>query len=139
MNDAGRKEMRRAAETGSPISSEIAMEILLSGPGEIPEIMACATLMRRKYFGDELRLCSIMNAKSGACSEAFAGFAFHHNFPMMRLDGFADEEEFEAHLFIAGPAGLKGVEYFVPGAFVEARAVVAHGEADVRTGPEPAR
>jgi biotin synthase len=97
MNDAGRKEMRRAAGTGSPISSEIAMEILLSGPEEIPEIMACATLMRRKHFGDGLRMCSIMNAKSGACSEdcAFCAQSAHHRTDA-RLSDIAEVDEIRA-------------------------------------------
>lgn len=61
--------MRRAAEAGQAIDRLVAMEILTCGADEIPEVLACASMVRKKHFGDSLLLCSIMNAKSGACSE----------------------------------------------------------------------
>ncbi len=91
MNANAMKEMRRAAEAGVAVSGQVAMEILLCGPDEIPEVMACATLVRKRRFGDGLLMCSIFNAKSGACSEdcSFcAQSARHHThaqvFPLVR-------------------------------------------------------
>jgi biotin synthase len=69
MNQNAMKEMRRAAEAGAAVSGRVAMEILLCGPDDIPEVMACATLLRKRRFGNRLLMCSIFNAKSGACSE----------------------------------------------------------------------
>ncbi len=80
MKHSNVKDMRRAAERGTPVSHETALDVLLCGPDEIPEILACATLLRRRYFGNRFRLCSIVNAKSGACSEdcIFCAQSAHH-------------------------------------------------------------
>jgi len=80
MKEGALKEMRRAAETGVPVSEETALEMLLCGPDEIPELLACASLMRKRCFGDAVLMCSILNAKSGACSEdcAFCAQSAHH-------------------------------------------------------------
>ncbi len=50
--------------------------------------------MRRRSFGDRLRFCSIMNAKSGACSEdcSFCAQSVHHH-TEARVAGLASIEE----------------------------------------------
>ena len=67
-----------------------------------------------------------------------AGFAFDEDVAVVGVHGFADEKEFEADFFPVGAADIKGVEDFFEGAFIQPRAVVADGEADVFPGGEEA-
>jgi biotin synthase len=80
MKDSVLKEMRRAARNGRAVSRSVALAILKAGPADIPEIMACANAMRLRHFGNKIHLCSILNAKSGACSEdcAFCAQSVRH-------------------------------------------------------------
>ena len=73
-------EIRTASEKGTAVSRETALAILRSSQDEFPEIMAAATRIRRKYFGDRVIMCSILNAKSGACPEncKFCAQSAHH-------------------------------------------------------------
>ena len=73
-------EIRSAAKRGTAVSAKTALAILDSPQGEFPEIMAAATRMRRKFFGDHVIMCSILNAKSGACPEncKFCAQSAHH-------------------------------------------------------------
>ena len=74
------QSLRLAAGKGSPVSEDIALAILRSTHDEFPEIMAAATRIRRKYFGNRVIMCSIFNAKSGACPEncRFCAQSVHH-------------------------------------------------------------
>jgi len=62
------------------IKAAEALGILRAGPDALPAIMATATAVRKQHFGKTLHLCSIINAKSGACSEdcAFCAQSSHH-------------------------------------------------------------
>jgi len=62
-------EVRSAAKRGTAVSPKTALAILNSTQDEFPEIMAAATRMRQRYFGDKVIMCSILNARSGACPE----------------------------------------------------------------------
>lgn len=42
---------------------------MFAGEGDTSELMAAADRVRRHYFGDEVHLCSIVNAKMGGCPE----------------------------------------------------------------------
>jgi len=53
---------------GPHIAAE-ALAVLESSDRRFEEILATATAVRRKLQGDNASLCSIMNAKSGLCSE----------------------------------------------------------------------
>jgi len=73
-------QLRRASKTHKAVSRSVALAILKSDPCDLPEIMACADAMRRRYFGNKVHLCSIVNAKSGACGEdcAFCAQSARH-------------------------------------------------------------
>lgn len=63
------------------ITEDLALSILEATPEQIPALMAFANSLRIKNFGKEVILCSIVNAKSGSCSEdcAFCAQSAHHS------------------------------------------------------------
>ncbi len=63
------------------VSRQEAISILSSDPSAIPSILARAWELRERRFGMRVHLCSIVNAKCGACSEdcAFCAQSVHHN------------------------------------------------------------
>ncbi len=75
------KAIREAAENDLPISEEAALYVLRSPVADLPRIFAAASTVRHRYFGNSVRLCSILSAQSGACSEdcAFCAQASCHN------------------------------------------------------------
>jgi biotin synthase len=97
MKAENKKEMIQAADLGIPVSGETAMEILLCGPDEIPEILVCTNRVRNRYFGKNLLMCSILNAKSGECTEdcAFCAQSAHHS-THADVFGLAAVDEIEA-------------------------------------------
>ena len=91
------KDMRRSAEQGTAVSEETALAVLQCGVGEMPEVMACASALRKRRFGDGIQLCSIYNAKSGACSEDcfFCAQSSHHS-THAEIFGLRSREEISA-------------------------------------------
>ena len=80
MNRSSLHAIQAAGISGRPISCATALAILGASAGDMPDIMAAANRVRRRYFGDTLHNCSIINAKSGACGEdcAFCAQSAHH-------------------------------------------------------------
>lgn len=55
---------------GHDLSVEAGTRLLEeTGPDELMHLLAAADSVRRHFVGDEVHLCSIVNAKSGRCSE----------------------------------------------------------------------
>ena len=80
MRTAQLEQLRLAAGAGRPIDGKLALAVLRAGTGDLPDIMAAANRVRRRFFGDRLHHCSIINAKSGACGEdcAFCAQSARH-------------------------------------------------------------
>lgn len=57
-----------------------AQELAATPEGELPYLLAAANAIRQQYQGDEVHLCSILNGRSGHCSEdcAYCAQSVHH-------------------------------------------------------------
>lgn len=62
-------------------STEQGLKILNARGAELTTYLAGAHQLKEHYFGNKVQLCSIINAKSGRCSEncAFCAQSAHHN------------------------------------------------------------
>nr|WP_305045614.1 biotin synthase BioB [Geoalkalibacter sp.] len=89
-----------------PLSAADGLSILRARGAELTSILAGAHQLREKVFGDRIELCSIINAKSGKCSEncSFCAQSAHHdtNAPVYPLKS---EEELVAGAHAAAAAG----------------------------------
>lgn len=74
-------DLRHQAQTGQPINAEKALAVLRLPTDYLWDVFACASEMKHHYFDDRPLLCSIVNAKCGACGEdcAFCAQSVHHN------------------------------------------------------------
>lgn len=55
--------------SGKGINAKDALTVLGLPQVEIWRLLAVSEKVRRRFKGDQIRLCSIVNAKSGLCSE----------------------------------------------------------------------
>ena len=74
-------KLANAVETVEPIDKETALEILNIDNVDFPMLLGFANKLRVKTQGEHIRICTIINAKSGACSEncAFCSQSVYHN------------------------------------------------------------
>lgn len=63
------KRIRQEAMSGRGINAEDALTVLRLPQLEIWRLLEVSETVRRHFKGDQIRLCSIVNAKSGLCSE----------------------------------------------------------------------
>jgi biotin synthase len=80
--------------SGAPLGPDEALGVLNAGPGDVPEVLAAANSLRRTHRGDEINLCSIVNARSGACAEdcGFCAQSARHNAEVERYPTISTEE-----------------------------------------------
>lgn len=61
--------IERAATNDQSLSPEQALQVLETNGHGLPHLIAVANDVRVRHFGNKVRLCSILNAQSGACPE----------------------------------------------------------------------
>ncbi len=61
--------LEEKGKSGGGISREEALRLLLMDRDWIPDLLGVAWRVRKHFKGEGVRLCSIVNAKSGLCSE----------------------------------------------------------------------
>lgn len=69
MSDPQLQEINRATDTDAPIDEAAALAVLEAPAADLPSVLAAASKVRRRHFGNAVHLCSILNARSGACGE----------------------------------------------------------------------
>ena len=91
--------LAKAVEDITPIDTETALAVLNCPNEQFPMVMAYANEMKLAGLGVEAKLCSIMNTKSGSCSEdcAFCAQSGHHNTHVETYDMKASDEIIEAY------------------------------------------
>jgi len=65
---------------GNPITFEQAKTLISTSDENTFELLAAANLLRKTFKGNKVKLCAIVNAKSGKCSEncSFCAQSAHH-------------------------------------------------------------
>ena len=73
-------ELAQKVLDGGEILIAEARELSNVADSELPYLFAAANAIRQKYQGDEVHLCSILNGRSGHCSEdcAYCAQSVHH-------------------------------------------------------------
>ena len=87
MNKAEWDYLHKVTELGHSINESTALAILKSSPSDLPEILAAASRVKKRFFGIRVDMCAIMNIKSGQCSEncAFCAQSAHYNTEIKRF------------------------------------------------------
>ncbi len=73
-------EIEKAVKADQSIDDATALAVLQAGADELPRLMDAATRVRIRHYGKRINLCSILNARSGACSEncSYCAQSIHH-------------------------------------------------------------
>ncbi len=73
-------EIKKVVEEEAPIDNATAVAVLKADPTDLPRLMDAATRISARHFGNQVNLCSILNARSGACSEncSYCAQSVHH-------------------------------------------------------------
>jgi biotin synthase len=78
---------------GKPLALDDALTLCNMKAVNLYDLMHCANFLREKFFGNRIKFCSIINAKSGVCTEdcAFCAQSAHHHaavatYPLLSKD-----------------------------------------------------
>lgn len=84
----------RILSGSDPATEEEAFKILELDDGEVFDLIAWSNRIRKKFKGNKVHLCSIINAKSGGCPEdcTFCAQSAHYNTGVQRY-GFLGRDE----------------------------------------------
>jgi len=115
------KELEQRIIAGGEVKLPEVLKVLEFGPSETLELLAVANRIRQHFQGDKADLCSIINVKSGKCSEdcAFCAQSAHHGvetqaYELLDKDSVLDRaklmEKAGAHRFalVSSGRGVKG-------------------------------
>src|ERR1035438_1171434 len=61
--------LEAAATAHAPLEGTLARAVLDAEEAQLPRVFAAAAAVKQRAFGQTVHLCSVMNARSGACSE----------------------------------------------------------------------
>lgn len=93
-------EAFEAIEHGSAIDPPRALQLAGASGSDLIELFAAAARIRERKRGNAVDICSIVNAKSGACSEdcAYCAQSVHHRtnarvYPLISVDMMTDAAE----------------------------------------------
>lgn len=105
MEDTALKAIEATAERGEPIGEELAMSVLGASAKVLPRLFSIAGAVRSRRFGEKISLCSIVNAKGGACPEdcAFCAQASRHHTGAKAVPLFSEGELVGAYESAAQP------------------------------------
>lgn len=83
---------------GNPISFEKAKMLISTEDENTFELLAAANLVRKTFKGNKVKLCAIINAKAGRCSEncSFCAQSSHHNTNVTAYPLLSQEEIIKA-------------------------------------------
>jgi biotin synthase len=104
------RRMEEKAIAGDAVTYEEGCRLMTVGGPDLFDLIASSNRVRVRYFGDRIHLCSIVNAKSGNCSEdcKFCAQSTHYRteiptYPLIDSEGIVKAAE---------EAGRSGAEAF---------------------------
>ncbi|GAB6138681.1 biotin synthase BioB [Halanaerobaculum tunisiense] len=116
--------LKKKVLAGDQITKEEARELASLNDSRIMELLAAANSIKNQFIGQEVDLCSIINAKSGSCSEdcTFCAQSTHYDTEVSNYD-LLDKEEMLAR---AKEIEASGAKHF--GIVTSGRGVVSDQE-----------